>query len=497
MELPSDVKWQLNESQPVSTFGNGTTSGSAHDSGSSSESSIHSMDMYDSKFLTDMIRREIYNSMLSYDTPFTIFLMTVYGVAFVTGLLGNIFVILVVLRHEKMRTVTNVFLVNLALGDLLVVVFCMPFSLAPHVYRNWIYGRTICKLTPFLQGTSVGVSVFTLLSISVDRFLAILNPMKARMVFSKAKVKLIVIMIWLVAMANSLPLAVVSDVTGKNVYGAIKLHLCEEHWKSLSSKNVYNICMFVLLYCLPVICMIAAYCKISRVLWYGDRSIYSARASENPEYVQRVINGRRRIVRMLILLVAIFAALWFPYHVINIYLDLNRSVGSSPAIAIYGYPVVQWLALANSSTNPICYCFMSKSFRDSFRSMCICQRWEQLWTSRPKYAETSPSAVSQGICLERKTTKRSLGSSGQRTPLTGDHPRKDIRQQTGSVNTDQNCLGESDSKEDSESRTCGSSGQIFDARIALVPNGNTFLCARGKGKHSAPVHAEAESTFAL
>ncbi len=73
--------------------------------------------------------------------------------------------------------------------------------------------------------------------------------------------------------------------------------------------------------------------------------------------------GRRRVVRMLVFVVAMFAISWMPYHVVNLYLDLNPKASRRAFVAMYVYPICQWLALANSSSNPLCFCFLSRTFR--------------------------------------------------------------------------------------------------------------------------------------
>ena len=78
---------------------------------------------------------EFLEGLLTYRTPFTIVLMILYSVTFTVGLVSNSLAILAVLKHKHMRTITNMFLVNLSVGNLLVVIVCMPLSLASYVYK--------------------------------------------------------------------------------------------------------------------------------------------------------------------------------------------------------------------------------------------------------------------------------------------------------------------------------------------------------------------------
>ncbi|XP_052268461.1 orexin/Hypocretin receptor type 1-like [Dreissena polymorpha] len=83
-----------------------------------------------------------------------IILIVLYSAIFIVGLLGNIFVIVAIIKFKSLRTLTNYFLLNLTVGDILVILVCIPVTLGSTVYKKWIYGQVLCKLTPFCQGTA-------------------------------------------------------------------------------------------------------------------------------------------------------------------------------------------------------------------------------------------------------------------------------------------------------------------------------------------------------
>lgn len=87
--------------------------------------------------------------------PETFFVEIVGPVAiaiFIFSVTGNTLVIVTLVQNKRMRTVTNVFLLNLACSDLLLAVFCMPFTLIPQIMRNFIFGATMCVMIRYLQG---------------------------------------------------------------------------------------------------------------------------------------------------------------------------------------------------------------------------------------------------------------------------------------------------------------------------------------------------------
>lgn len=79
-------------------------------------------------------------------------IIPLYSVIFLLAVIGNSLVILTLVQNKRMRTITNLFLLNLAVSDLFLGVFCMPFTLVGMLLRDFIFGELMCKLLPYLQG---------------------------------------------------------------------------------------------------------------------------------------------------------------------------------------------------------------------------------------------------------------------------------------------------------------------------------------------------------
>lgn len=78
--------------------------------------------------------------------------ITLYAIIFILAIVSNFLVILTLVQNRRMRTITNVFLLNLAVSDLLLGVLCMPFTLVGALLRNFIFGEVMCKILPYMQG---------------------------------------------------------------------------------------------------------------------------------------------------------------------------------------------------------------------------------------------------------------------------------------------------------------------------------------------------------
>lgn len=79
-------------------------------------------------------------------------IIPLYSIIFLLAVVGNSLVILTLVQNKRMRTITNLFLLNLSISDLFLGVFCMPFTLVGTVLRDFVFGELMCKLLPYLQG---------------------------------------------------------------------------------------------------------------------------------------------------------------------------------------------------------------------------------------------------------------------------------------------------------------------------------------------------------
>lgn len=137
---------------------------------------------------------------------------TMYCPVFVIAVLGNGIVCFIVWSTPRMQTVTNFFIVNLAAGDLLTAVFGVPFTFIPQqILHYWPFGEGLCPVVNYMQAISVFASAYTLVAISIDRYVAIMWPLKPRL--TKKYATLIICVVWLFAIVTALPIAIFSRLT--------------------------------------------------------------------------------------------------------------------------------------------------------------------------------------------------------------------------------------------------------------------------------------------
>jgi bombesin receptor subtype-3 len=145
--------------------------------------------------------------------PETYIVPVVFGIIFIAGVVGNGSLLMMFCRNKDMRSVPNTLIFNLALGDLLVLLVSVPFTATIYTFESWPYGAFMCKFTEFAKDTSVGVSVFTLVALSADRYFAIVHSVRRRVRGSQSKRMICsIVFIWILAAGLALPGALFSHI---------------------------------------------------------------------------------------------------------------------------------------------------------------------------------------------------------------------------------------------------------------------------------------------
>jgi len=174
-----------------------------------------------------------------------------YALVFVVGLSGNSLVVYVVSRNAAMRTITNIFIANLAVSDILMCLLAVPFTPAAIMLPSWPFGEAICHVLPMAQCVSVYVSTLTSIAIAVDRYCVIVHPFRPRM---KTSVCLLIIAaIWLTSLSISMPLAIYQTVGQSRQTSYPKIQNSFVTLAAYGGKRTVTICPSVCLsFCLSV-----------------------------------------------------------------------------------------------------------------------------------------------------------------------------------------------------------------------------------------------------
>lgn len=339
--------------------------------------------------------------------PFRAFILSFAVIEFLIGFAGNLTVLVSIIKFRFMRNTTNAFLFNLALTDLLILLFCLPWTFAYHFYPVWLYGQLMCKLTPIVQCMATCLSIYSLVSISVRRFLTIY---KQKVKFSRKEIVFWVLSLWIFALAISSPLYPLYQVQEDRIdtfeSSVVVSQECVEYWgekNALLRKQLYTVFIFLILYVIPLGLMSIFYGIIS---WKLLRNAATAAATATSAYDGSLLGNapsssclsdyqraqattpnfdsaklrqelaavarRKQATRMMMTLLAVFAVCWLPFHILSLYIDFAEtgstvSVETMDRIMTIWYPVAQLCGYFNTVLDPFCLLIMSPRFRRCLR----------------------------------------------------------------------------------------------------------------------------------
>ncbi|XP_039522364.1 atypical chemokine receptor 4b [Pimephales promelas] len=284
-----------------------------------------------------------------------VFLPVVYTLALILGLAGNSLVVFVYLSHKRLRTLTDVFILNLAFADLLLLL-TLPFWAADAVH-GWEIGIAACKITSALYSTNFSCSMLLLACISIDRYRALARGSTAThaptWINGRRQRMIMCLLVWGLAIVLGLPDMVFYTVTNSSGRNACRAVYPQS--MARAAKATMEIVEVSLSFLLPFLVMMFCYCSVGVVL------SKSATAG--------VRGGRRwRAFRVLIAVVGVFLATQLPYNLVKlvraldvIYIlvtecELSKNLDRATQIT-------ESLALTHCCLNPVLYVFIGSSFK--------------------------------------------------------------------------------------------------------------------------------------
>ncbi|ESP05282.1 hypothetical protein LOTGIDRAFT_92705, partial [Lottia gigantea] len=286
-------------------------------------------------------------------------LLTLYVPIFLLSVIGNILVLVVIVPNKQLQSVTNNFLLNLAIADLLVSVVCIPMTAAQRVYQLWIYGDILCRATPYLQGIAVSASTFTITGMSLDRCLAIRHPVTFRQLRTTKTVRILIFFVWIISLIIMVPILLVRKTVTDEILPGEKFTYCIEIWPTANHRQGFDLFILVIVYVCPGLVISVCYVTMSQRLWIPDKHLNtSGNKTSFREGSNHITSGRRRLAKMCIAVAILFALCWLPYYILNTYISFKPDVQAAN--------VVHFMLLVghfHSATNPILYCFLHKTFR--------------------------------------------------------------------------------------------------------------------------------------
>ncbi|CAF2374320.1 unnamed protein product [Rotaria sp. Silwood2] len=354
---------------------------------------------------------------------YRIIALILFVLVYIVGLIGNGLLMFIVFRQKHLHTVPNLLVVSLALGDFLFVLFCVPFGAVAYSLNYYPFSTFYCRFENFIINLSLGVSVFSLLALSADRYKIIAKPFSSHASDSSIKLKLVVIAIWLLSACFALPETVYSGLIMETIHQSsnktIELFYCwSPNENALLANHTFmitrQILRLIIYYLMPLIFISIFYCLIAKKLFQKKDVIYSPnfslRLSQNssineenrlisiklnnnirhtPESLSnhqtkskfnqdirrtKQLRTRHKVAKTVLFLCLVFFICWLPKQLHDLYWFIGVLVYSSKWNHFWqiNKTVALILTYIYSCINPFALYFLSSTFRHFYkRYLCF------------------------------------------------------------------------------------------------------------------------------
>ena len=308
-------------------------------------------------------------------------LTVLYVITMIVALSGNTLLIYIVWKKPETRNLTSFLFVNMAVADLLVAVFEMPATFT-HFYINGsanFLDAFQCRFLFYVVYVSMIASIFCLTVMAFDRYFAVVHPFRRSIWFRNPKIITPIIWISSVALMSMVP---VTFTLNRGECGTEN-----------SLAFPFYAYFFAVGFLLPLAVISGLYTLVARKLWLHEVPVDS-NVNEN---IGKKEIPKKKVIRMLIIVVVVFAVCWLPVHVYQLDEGVNMLSGGGamwdPYVIIY---IFYWLSTSNSAINPWLYIGLNGKMKAAFSKMIRCRHKE---------------IASRGHLTSALTTRRTRGIS--------------------------------------------------------------------------------------
>lgn len=279
---------------------------------------------------------------------------------------GNALVYLIVFHYMGIATGTNLFIANLAVTDIFIGIFCIPIVLiSDYLLSDWPFGIFMCKFTSFAQSVVVVCTVYTLIAMSVDRYIAIIYPLHSKL--TRKQCHILIGILWAFSILFSSPIYFEMHTRhicfhrDDNDLKEYTQTICQTNGLSPSIQTIYNITTLAITYLIPLVVLSIVYIRLG---WQLNQS-----QSPGEAHIQRdarIKKSKQKVIKMCFIVVIMFGVCWFPMqlytNVLHAYLDRIFDEKYVP----HFYFACHLMAMSNSCINPFIYGVMSSKFRAGY-----------------------------------------------------------------------------------------------------------------------------------
>lgn len=309
------------------------------------------------------------------------------------AIVGNILVILSVLCNKHLQTVTNFFIVNLAIADLLLSIIVLPFSASLEVFGCWVFGRVFCNIWAAVDVLCCTASILSLCIISIDRYIGVKHCLKYPTIMTERKAGVILVVVWVSSMVIS-----IGPLLGWKEPPPSDESIC-----SITEEPGYALFSSLFSFYLPLMVILVMYTRVYIVARRTTKSLEAGVKRERDKSMDVVLrihcrsnpedsnsktknhpfrsslsvrlmkfSREKKAAKTLAIVVGMFILCWLPFFFVLPLGSFFPALKPSEVV----FKVIFWLGYFNSCINPVIYPCSSKEFQRAFTRLlrCQCQR---------------------------------------------------------------------------------------------------------------------------
>ncbi|KAG8586265.1 hypothetical protein GDO81_005317 [Engystomops pustulosus] len=289
---------------------------------------------------------------------------------FIVGIIGNSTLLRIIYKNKSMRNKTNLLIASLALGDLLHIIIDIPITTYKLLSKQWPFGVEVCKLMPFLQKSSVGITVLSLCALSIDRYRAVASWNHIGGNNSTKWTIFVITLIWMISVILAIPEAIgfnVINLNGQNMKTCM-FDPTQTSWFMEFYKTYKDPWLFSFYFCLPLLVTAIFYSLMTYEL-LRKKSVITISLSDH-------LKQRRDVAKTVFCLVLVFAICWLPLHLSRMTKFIFDYKGYPMHCELLSFMIpANYIALnmadLNSCINPIALYLVSTKYKNCFKS-CLC-----------------------------------------------------------------------------------------------------------------------------
>lgn len=291
-----------------------------------------------------------------------VLIICIYSTLIICGVVSNFVISGIIIRSTRICSPRYPYVINLNVSDLILCLFCIPFSVATLIRRRWILGEILCKLVPFIQGSTVFLSSATVTVIALDRHKNVINAFPSDRKGKNKGVLFTIASVWSISLILSSPVPYTHTLMDVGIPGIYTYEKCIEIWPWPNAKGVYTVIIVLAQFLIPALVLLVTHLKIESHLNYAI-SRYNKTTSRPSEYrVQKELRRNRRATVVLLTITIVFSLTWLPWNILNLIADFHPTCMSAQNLYL-SFVICHIVAMTSATTNPILYGWLNSNIR--------------------------------------------------------------------------------------------------------------------------------------